>query len=65
MKIRAALVLALIGSAMLTVGGLFKLLHWPTANIQLLLGTLVQVVALLALAVQVARGRGMKELLER
>lgn len=65
MKIRAALALALIGSAMLTVGGLFKLLHWPTANIQLLLGTLVQVISLLALAAHVARGRGLKELFER
>lgn len=65
MKIRAALALVLVGSAMLTVGGLFKLLHWPTANIQLLLGTLVQVVALLALAAHVAHGRGLRELLER
>lgn len=65
MKIRAALAFLLISSAMLTIGGLFKLLHWPTANIQLLLGALVHVVALLALAVHVARGGGMKELLER
>lgn len=63
MKTRAALALVLISAAMLTVGGLFKLLHWPTANIQLLVGSLVHVVALLALAINVARGQGLKELI--
>jgi hypothetical protein len=65
MKIRIALALFLVSAAMLTFGGLFKLMHWPSANIQLLLGAGLQVIALLALAVNVVRGAGLKELLER
>lgn len=64
MKPRTALALLLISSAMLTTGGLFKLLHWPTANIQLLLGATVRVVALLVLAAVVARRQGLKGLIE-
>lgn len=64
MSSRNALVLVLISSAILTVGGLFKLLHWPGANLQLLVGALVHVVALLALAINVARRQGLKELME-
>ncbi|MFT3886318.1 MAG: hypothetical protein QM724_13090 [Flavobacteriales bacterium] len=64
MKPRIALALVLVSAAMLTLGGLFKLLHWPTANIQLLLGTLVHVAALLALAGNVLRRQGLKELVE-
>lgn len=64
MKPRTALALLLISSAMLTTGGLFKLLHWPTANIQLLLGATVHVVALLVLAAVVARRQGLKGLIE-
>lgn len=65
MKTRTAISLLLVGTAMLTFGGLFKLMHWPSANIQLLLGGLVQVVALLTLAASVARKPDLKELLER
>lgn len=64
MKTRVALALVLISAAMLTIGGLFKLMHWPTANIQLGLGALVQVIALLALAINVARRQGLKDLME-
>jgi len=65
MKTRTAISLLLVGTAMLTFGGLFKLMHWPSANIQLLLGGLVQVVGLLTLAANVARKPDLKELLER
>jgi hypothetical protein len=64
MKPRTALALVLVSTAMLTLGGLFKVLHWPTANIQLLLGAVVHVVGLLALAINVARRQGLKELVE-
>jgi len=50
---------------MLTFGGLFKLLHWPSANIQLMLGALGQGFALLVLAVKMAKTDGLKELLRR
>lgn len=57
MKPRTALVMLLMGAALLTSGGLFKVFHWPSASIQLLLGGLLLVVALLVLAIHVAQGR--------
>ena len=65
MKTRTALSLLFIGLAVLALGGMFKMLHWPSANIQLLLGTLAQVTALVALALNVSRRKNVKELLER
>lgn len=65
MKTRVAISILLVGTAMLTFGGIFKLLHWPSANIQLLLGALVQVFALLVLAVKMARTQRWKEVLDR
>ncbi|MCB0768874.1 MAG: hypothetical protein KDC00_00525 [Flavobacteriales bacterium] len=64
MKTRIALSLLLVGTAMITIGGIFKLLHWPTANIQLLFGTVVQASALLVLAVKVARTHALRTLLD-
>jgi len=65
MKTRIALSILLAGTSMLTFGGLFKLLHWPSANIQLMLGALGQGFALLVLAVKMAKTDGLKELLRR
>jgi hypothetical protein len=64
MRTRIALSLLLVGTAMITIGGIFKLLHWPTANIQLLAGTLVQASALLVLAVKMARTEALRTLLD-
>lgn len=64
MKTRVALALVLVSVAMITVGGLFKLMHWPSANIQLVLGALVLVFALLSLAINVARRKDLKELIQ-
>lgn len=65
MNTRTALALLLIGTAFVTSGGLFKVLHWPTANIQLVLGTLLQIVALVALAAKVLRCGDLKQLFEK
>jgi hypothetical protein len=65
MKTRTALALLLIGTAIITSGGLFKIMHWPSANIQLVLGTLMQVAALLALAAKVRQGGDLNQLLEK
>lgn len=65
MSTRIALVLLLIGYALITAGGLFKIMHWPGANIQLLLGACVQVMALLALAMQVLRHDSLRALLDK
>ena len=65
MKTRIAISILLAGTAMLTIGGLFKLLHWPTANIQLMLGAMEQVVGLIALAVKMATTDGLPGMLNR
>lgn len=54
---RIASVLAFLSAAILVSGGLFKVFHWPSANIQLLVGGVLLVVALLSFAVQMAIGR--------
>lgn len=64
MNTRTALALLLIGTAIITSGGLFKVLHWPSANIQLMLGTVMQVVALLTLAAKVLQSGALKRMLE-
>lgn len=60
MRTRIALSLLFLGTALLTFGGLFKLMHWPSADIQLMFGGLVQVTALIALAINVLRQRTWK-----
>lgn len=63
MKTRTALALLILGIAILTSGMLFKFLHWPSANIQVLLGSIVQITALLTLAINVSRMPSPKELM--
>lgn len=63
MNNRIVLSIALIGIAVLIMGRLFKFLHWPGANVQILVGSVAVAAALVALAINVARGRGLKELL--
>jgi hypothetical protein len=65
MNTRTAVALLLIGTAIISSGGLFKVLHWPSASIQLMLGTLMQVVALLTLAANVLRSGSLRQVLER
>ncbi len=65
MKTRTALLLLLIGYTLITSGGLFKIMHWPGANMQLLIGATIQVLALLALVVQVMRHASLRALLDR
>lgn len=62
MNTRIAFAMSLVGLALLTLGGLFKFLHWPGANIQVLLGALLFAASLVGLAVNVSRGRVMKDL---
>lgn len=64
MDIRIAFSLALLGAALLVMGSLFKFLHWPGANIQVLAGALVLSVGLVALAINVARGRACRGVVE-
>ncbi|MBL0126853.1 MAG: hypothetical protein IPP83_05215 [Flavobacteriales bacterium] len=63
MRTRTAVSLLLVGTAVITLGSLFKVLHWPTANIQLLLGAMLQVAALLVLAYRTVKAPHLKDLL--
>lgn len=54
MKTRNILALLLVGTATLTCGGLFKTLHRPGANVQLLIGGKLQTAMLLVLAIKLA-----------
>lgn len=64
MNTRIAFSTTLIGLAVLTLGSLFKFLHWPGANIQVLLGSMAFALGLVLLAINVARGRGFRRLVE-
>lgn len=65
MKTRSILVVLLIGTALLTSGSLFKILHWMGANAQILVGALLQTAMLLMLALRLAAGRISLPALER
>jgi hypothetical protein len=65
MKTRTAIILLLSGYTLITTGGLFKIMHWPGANMQLLVGACIQVIALITLVLQVARHNSLRDLLER
>lgn len=45
------LVLFLLGMAITIVGSLFKIMHWPGANIMLIIGMLTEAIAIITLIV--------------
>ncbi|MCK6607998.1 MAG: hypothetical protein L6Q46_06790 [Flavobacterium sp.] len=45
------LVLFLSGMAITIIGALFKLMHWPVANIMLTIGMLTEAIAIITLIV--------------
>ena len=45
------LVLFLLGMVITIVGALFKLMHWPGANIMLTIGMITEAIALISLIV--------------
>lgn len=63
MRTRTAVSLLLVGTAVITLGSLFKVLHWPSANIQLMVGAVLQVTALLVLAYRSMRSAHLQDLL--
>jgi hypothetical protein len=65
MKTRTAIILLLSGYILLTTGGLFKIMHWPGANLQLLAGACIQVISLVTLIILVARNNSLRALLDR
>jgi hypothetical protein len=60
MDTRKSLALVLCTAAIITSGGLFKVLHWPGANLQLLVGGVVHVFALCLLAHRVWHGGALR-----
>jgi len=51
-KFVPALILLILGSVIITIGALFKIMHWPGADILLIGGTLLEVASgIMAIAV--------------
>lgn len=48
-KFRTPLRLLLLGMAITIVGGLFKIMHWPSANILLGIGLICEAIGLIML----------------
>ncbi|MQP24285.1 hypothetical protein GFJ94_04320 [Flavobacterium sp. LMO8] len=49
------LVLFLLGMAITIIGSLFKIMHWPGANVALVIGMLTEVSAIITLIVVVIK----------
>lgn len=48
-KFKIPLVLFLLGMVITIVGALFKIMHWPGANVALIVGMLTEAIALIVL----------------
>ena len=48
-KYRIPLILFLLGMTITIIGALFKLMHWPGANIMLIIGMLTEAIAIITL----------------
>ncbi|UGS22233.1 GldL-related protein [Flavobacterium cyclinae] len=54
-QFKIPLVLFLIGMIISVVGALFKLMHWPGANIILIMGMLIEAGAILSLIITIVK----------
>ncbi len=54
-QFKIPLVLFLIGMIISVVGALFKLMHWPGANIILIMGMLIEAGAILSLIITILK----------
>lgn len=54
-QFKIPLVLFLIGMIISVVGALFKLMHWPEANIILIMGMLIEAGAILSLIITIVK----------
>ena len=54
-QFKIPLVLFLIGMIISIVGALFKLMHWPEANIILIMGMLIEAGAILSLIITIVK----------
>lgn len=65
MTARTAIIWLVIGTSIGMLGALFRIQHWPYAGELLTISTLLQVIALVVLAVKVGRYPGFKEFLDQ
>lgn len=54
-QFKIPLVLFLIGMIISVVGAMFKLMHWPGANIILIMGMLIEAGAILSLIITIVK----------
>ena len=60
-QFKIPLVLFLIGMIISVVGALFKLMHWPGANIILIMGMLIEAGAILSLIITIVKKNKMNK----
>jgi hypothetical protein len=65
MTARTAIIWLVIGTGIGMLGALFKIQHWPYSGELLTISTLLQIIALIVLAVKVGRYPGFKEFLDQ
>jgi hypothetical protein len=56
MKNRQILIVFLIGLVVTTVGGLFKIMHWPGASLMLIVGMTFEALAIVLLIAKLWKG---------
>jgi len=64
MKARIAAILLLIGSAVFILGCLSWFNDWPLANIQLMVGSILQAYAFIVVVIKALRYPGFKDFLD-
>ena len=64
MTARVAIIILLIGFAVSIVGALFKFQHWPYSTMVLVASSIMQAIAVIVLAIKVARYPGFKDFLD-
>lgn len=47
MKTKYVLAFFLVGVVLIITGSLFKIMHWPSANVLMILGSIFEVIALI------------------
>ena len=65
MTARQSISLFLLGAALMILGAMFKVQHWPGADMMLATASLLQIIGVLVVAIKVLRYPGFKDFLDR
>jgi uncharacterized membrane protein len=65
MKYGYIIIAFLIGIVLTIIGALFKVMHWPYADLLLNIGTAVEIISLVLLIIKLIRGMNNNKLLKK